>query len=82
MYIADTGRLVVSFFSLFNFVNVKGAQYDQGELLRWLGESFIANHPPTQQKTPLVIHSYIYGETHLGLQGCFLIFQCHFQRDR
>lgn len=28
MYIADTGRLVVSLFSLFNFVNAKGAQYD------------------------------------------------------
>ncbi len=41
MYIADSGRLVVSFFSLFNFVNVKGAQYDQGELLRWLGESVL-----------------------------------------
>lgn len=39
MYIADKGRLVVSLLSLFNVVNAKGEQYDQGELLRWLGES-------------------------------------------
>lgn len=39
LYIADKGRLVVSLFSLFNVVNAKGEQYDQGELLRWLGES-------------------------------------------
>jgi hypothetical protein len=31
MYIAGTGRLVVSLFSLFNFVNARGVQYDQGE---------------------------------------------------
>lgn len=41
MYIADKGRLVVSLFSLFNVVNAKGKQYDQGELLRWLGESIL-----------------------------------------
>ena len=41
MYIADKGRLVVSLLSLFNVVNAKGEQYDQGELLRWLGESIL-----------------------------------------
>ena len=39
MYIADKGRLVVSLFSMFNILSAKGDQYDQGELLRWLGES-------------------------------------------
>jgi hypothetical protein len=41
MYIADKGRLVVSLFSLFNVVDAKGEQYNQGELLRWLGESIL-----------------------------------------
>ncbi len=41
MYIADKGRLVVSILSLFNVVNAFGEQYDQGELLRWLGESVL-----------------------------------------
>ena len=39
MYIADTGRLVVSLFSLFNVVDGRGDKFNQGELLRWLGES-------------------------------------------
>ncbi|MES2774256.1 MAG: DUF6544 family protein [Bacteroidota bacterium] len=41
MYIGDIGRLVVSIFSLVNIVNVRGEQYNQGELLRWLGESVL-----------------------------------------
>ena len=39
MYIEDTGRLVVSLFSLFNIVDGRGEKFNQGELLRWLGES-------------------------------------------
>ena len=39
MYLADKGQLVVSLFSLINVVNAHGEQYNQGELLRWLGES-------------------------------------------
>ncbi len=41
MYIADKGRLIVSLFSLINVVDVKGEEYNQGELLRWLGESIL-----------------------------------------
>jgi hypothetical protein len=41
MYIADKGRLIVSLFSLYNVVDAKGEQYNQGELLRWLGESVL-----------------------------------------
>lgn len=39
MYLADKGRLAVSLLSMVNVVNATGEQYDQGELLRWLGES-------------------------------------------
>ena len=39
MYIADKGRLIVTLFSLVNVVDGKGEQYNQGELLRCLGES-------------------------------------------
>jgi hypothetical protein len=41
LYISDKGRLVVSLLSLANVVNAQGEQYDQGELLRWLGESIL-----------------------------------------
>ena len=39
MYIAGEGRIVVSLLSLFKVVDGRGEAYDQGELLRWLGES-------------------------------------------
>lgn len=39
MYIRDQGRLVVKLFSLIKVVDEKGSHIDQGELLRWLGES-------------------------------------------
>ncbi len=39
MYIADKGRLVVTLLSLFKIVDGQGESFDQGELLRWLGES-------------------------------------------
>jgi hypothetical protein len=38
MYINDKGSLEVQLFSLFTIVNAQGPAYDQGELLRWLGE--------------------------------------------
>jgi len=41
MYIGNEGRLVVSLFSLYNVVDAKGEKYNQGELLRWLGESIL-----------------------------------------
>lgn len=41
IYIEDKGRLVVSLLGLYNIVDGKGAHYDQGELLRWLGESVL-----------------------------------------
>jgi hypothetical protein len=41
MFISDKGRLTVSLFSLFKVVDASGEPYDQGELLRWLGESVL-----------------------------------------
>jgi hypothetical protein len=41
MYINNKGRLIVSLFSLYNVVDARGEQYNQGELLRWLGESIL-----------------------------------------
>jgi hypothetical protein len=41
MYISDKGRLIVTLFSLYNVVDAKGEKYNEGELLRWLGESVL-----------------------------------------
>jgi hypothetical protein len=41
MYISDKGRLIATLFSLYNVVDAQGEQYNQGELLRWLGESIL-----------------------------------------
>ena len=51
MYIADKGRLIVSLFSVYNMVDAKGEHYNQGELLRWLGESVLypTNLLPTER---------------------------------
>ena len=51
MYIAYKGRLVVSLFSLYNIVDGKGEKFNQGELLRWLGESvwFPTNLLPSER---------------------------------
>jgi hypothetical protein len=51
MYIADKGRLIVSLFSILTIADGKGEEYNQGELLRWLGESVLypTNLLPTEQ---------------------------------
>ncbi|MFD2145426.1 DUF6544 family protein [Mucilaginibacter antarcticus] len=41
IYILDKGRLVVELFGLIKIAGGKGKAYDQGELLRWLGESVL-----------------------------------------
>jgi hypothetical protein len=41
LYIEDQGRLTVSLLSLVKIMDGKGATYNQGELLRWLGESVL-----------------------------------------
>jgi len=56
-YISDKGRLLVSLFSLFPIADGQGEKFDQGELLRWLGESvwFPTNLLPSErlQWTPI-----------------------------
>lgn len=41
MYISDKGRLIATLFSLYNVADAKGEKYNEGELLRWLGESVL-----------------------------------------
>jgi hypothetical protein len=41
MYISDKGRLIATLFSIYNVVDAKGEKYNEGELLRWLGESVL-----------------------------------------
>jgi len=41
LYIENKGRLIVTLLSLVNIIDGKGEKYDQGELLRWLGESVL-----------------------------------------
>jgi len=41
IYISGKGRLIVSLLSMINTVDAMGDQYNQGELLRWLGESVL-----------------------------------------
>lgn len=59
MYIADKGELIVSLFSLYNIVDAKGDKYNEGELLRWLGESILypTNFLPSERLKWLPIDS-------------------------
>ena len=59
MYISDKGRLIVSLLSIFNVVDGKGATFNQGELLRWLGESVLypTNLLPSERLQWLAIDS-------------------------
>lgn len=41
LYIADKGRLIVTLLYIFRVADGKGAKYNEGELLRWLGESVL-----------------------------------------
>ncbi len=41
MYISDKGRLIATLFSVYNLADAKGEKYNEGELLRWLGESVL-----------------------------------------
>lgn len=57
MYISDRGRLIATLFSVYNVVDARGEKYNEGELLRWLGESILypTNFLPTErlQWTPI-----------------------------
>ena len=79
MYIAGKGRLIVSLFSLFNVVNAKGEHYNQGELLRWLGESILY---PTNLLPNVRLHWFPINATTAKLtfnyNGLALYFQIEF----
>ncbi|WP_317133065.1 DUF6544 family protein [Adhaeribacter soli] len=49
-FVNGSGNLNVKLFSVYKMVDAKGEKYDQGELLRWLGESawFPTNLLPTE----------------------------------
>ncbi len=51
MYMNGEGSLVVSIMSLYNIIDSKGPEFDQGELLRWLSESvwFPTNLLPSEK---------------------------------
>lgn len=53
LYISDKGRLTVTLLSVYNIINASGDKYDQGELLRWLGESVMypTNFLPSERLT-------------------------------
>lgn len=59
MYISDRGRLIVTLFSLFKIADAKGEKYNEGELLRWLGESVLypTNFLPNDRLKWLPINS-------------------------
>lgn len=77
MYLCDSGRLTVSLFSLFPVVDGKGDTFNQGELLRWLGESiwFPTNLLPSErlQWTPVDAHSASLTFTYNGLSLFYLV---------
>ncbi len=77
MYIANTGRLVVSLFGVYNIVDDKGEKLNQGELQRWLGESvwFPTNLLPNKhlQWTPIDSTSAKLTFTYTGLTISYLV---------
>lgn len=75
MYIKGIGRLVVTLLSLFNFLDGKGEQYNQGELLRWLGEGvwFPTNFLPDENKQWSYIDSQSANLT-FNINGLLLFF--------
>ncbi|HDZ15602.1 hypothetical protein LCGC14_1068830 [marine sediment metagenome] len=59
MYISDKGRLIATLLSVYNVVDAKGKKYNEGELLRWLGESILypTNFLPSRRLQWLPIDS-------------------------
>lgn len=77
MYILGKGRLVVSLFSLFKIADGQGEKYDQGELLRWSGESvwFPTNLLPNEnlQWTPVDDQTAQLNFKHNGLSLSYMV---------
>lgn len=81
MYISNRGRLIASLFSLYNVVDAKGKNYNQGELLRWLGESVLypTNFLPSEKLKwfPINFQTAKLTFNHKGLS---LYFICSFNK--
>ena len=77
MYIAGTGRLIVNLFSIFKILNKKGEKINQGELLRWLGESvwFPTNLLPDEKLkwTSIDFNTAKLTYTHSGLTVFYIV---------
>lgn len=79
MYIGDEGRLIASIFSLYNVVDARGENYNQGELLRWLGESILypTNFLPSEKLKWFPI-DFQTAKLTFNYQGLSLFFVCTF----
>ena len=79
LYISDRGQLIVSLLSLVNVVDAKGPKYDEGELLRWLGESILypTNFLPGERLHWLPVDSN-HAKLRLDYQGLSLVFTMTF----
>jgi hypothetical protein len=79
MYLSDQGRLIVTLFSMYNVVDAKGEAYNQGELLRWLGESILypTNFLPSERLEWSPIDSNT-AQLTFRYQGLLLLFKITF----
>ncbi len=77
MYLKNEGRLVIRIKNAFKIMQAEGRQYDEGELLRWLGESvwFPTNLLPRKDLIWKAVdddHAYLYYK-HQGMTLKYLI---------
>ncbi|MEO9147259.1 MAG: DUF6544 family protein [Ginsengibacter sp.] len=79
MYISDKGRLIATLFSVYNVADAKGEKYNEGELLRWLGENVLypTNFLPSERLQWLPIDSKTAKLT-FNYKGLFLFFKITF----
>lgn len=79
MYISDKGRLIATLFSVYNVADAKGEKYNEGELLRWLGESVLypTNLLPNErlQWLPIDINT---AKLTFNYKGLYLFFKITF----
>ena len=77
-YLSDKGRLVVFVLSLFKVEDASGQKYDEGELLRWLGESvcFPTNLLPSEylRWSPVNGNTAVLNFHYKGIQLCYVVY--------
>jgi len=79
LYIENKGRLLITLLSLVNIIDGKGDKYDQGELLRWLGESVLypTNFLPSDKLNWFPINNHTAKLT-FNYHGLSLLFKISF----